>query len=625
MNPRRSMVISIIGRPNVGKSSLFNRLLKKQHKSITHDMPGVTRDRHYGLAYFNDAPEGEECEAIMVDTGGFYPQKIDENVPRKHDQEMNKFFNIMTEHAKIAIDESDLILFVVDVREGLIPFDETITRYLRSTRKEFWLLINKFDSEGQNGHEADFYSLGIEPEAMFNVSAAHGYGVHELRAKIHEKILKFNEAQASEQGRLQKGVTPRSEVIGKLAIIGAPNAGKSTLLNQLIGSERALVSDIAGTTVDPIEGFFDLYFGKDAALLGDEKELIRNDSGLIAEYKNFRKNNPDVFKSIQKAYAEEEDERNAQRLLNEIEEIESETEEEAHEGTFEETQEESSEPLYEEGEIYAVQETEKLSEEREAELEHQVFEEEVQEDPVQNIDTKSDKYEGSLWRSLHLVDTAGIRKQKNIKGFIESQAVYRALRCIDEADIVIYMVDATIGIGHQDRRLLDIALEKGKSVIVCLNKIDQFKDVMKDKVRRKEWLEDLADSIPWLSFCDLIPLSAKTGNRLGKLKEAIKKTALIRRRSIPTGELNRAILSLVERHSIIPDGSSTRFRVKYATMIKSAPPTFLLFVNKSQGINDVYRRYLQNGIREYFGLHNTPIHLIFRTGKDLEKRMKKVE
>lgn len=622
MNPSRSMVISLIGRPNVGKSSLFNRLLRKQHKSITHDMPGVTRDRHYGLASFNDSPAGDEVDAIMVDTGGFYPQKVDENVPRKADQELNKFFNIMTEHAKIAIDESDLILFVVDVREGLIPFDETITRYLRSTRKEFWLVINKFDSEGQNGHEADFYSLGIDPDSMFNISAAHGYGVHELRAKIHEKILDFNKEQAKIQGNLQKGVTPRADVVGKLAIIGAPNSGKSTLLNQLIGAQRALVSDIAGTTVDPIEGFFDLYFGKDVEKLGDEVQYARNESHLIAQYKEFRKNNPEFFATMTKYYAAEEDERNAKRMLAELEsEIlhpEPEVEKEVEAG------DEEGEALTE-GEIYVVQETGELTEEREAQLEAQVFEENPVETPEEAAQTDEAKFEGSLWRSLHIVDTAGIRKQKNVKGFIESQAVYRALRCIDEADVVIYMVDATIGIGHQDRRLLDIALEKGKSVILCLNKVDEFKDIMKDKEHRKDWLENLAESIPWLSFCDLIPISAKYGTRLGKLKEAIKKTILIRRRSISTGELNRAVFSLVERHSIIPDGAGTRFRVKYATMIKGTPPTFLLFVNKSKGITDVYRRYLQKGIREHFGLDNTPIHLIFRTGTDLEKRMKKVE
>lgn len=619
MNPRRSMVISLIGRPNVGKSSLFNRLLKKQHKTITYDMPGVTRDRHYGLAVFNDSPKGDEVDAIMVDTGGFYPQKIDENVPRKHDQEINKFFNIMTEHAKIAIDESDLILFVVDVREGLIPFDETITRYLRSTRKEFWLVINKFDSDGQNGHEADFYSLGIDPDSMFNISAAHGYGIHELRTKIHEKILDFNKELATLQGKLQKGVTPRADVVGKLAIIGAPNSGKSTLLNQLIGAPRALVSDIAGTTVDPIEGFFDLYFGKDVAKLGEEVEFARNESHLIAQYKEFRKNNAEFFTTMTKFYAAEEDERNQKRMLAELE-SEILHPEVSDEEDKQDAGDEEGESLAE-GEIYAVQETGELTPEREAQLEAQVFEEA----PVENTQIEEEKFEGSLWRSLHIVDTAGIRRQKNVTGFVETQAVFRALRCIDEADIVIYMVDANIGIGHQDRRLLDIALEKGKSVILCLNKIDEFKEVMRDKEHRKEWLEDLAESIPWLSFCDLIPISAKYGTRLGKLKEAIKKTTLIRRRSISTGELNRAVFSLVERHSIIPDGAGTRFRVKYATMIKSTPPTFLLFVNKSKGINEVYRRYLQNGLREIFGLENTPIHLIFRTGTDLEKRMKKVE
>ena len=170
------MVISIIGRPNVGKSTIFNRLMRRAHKAITFDKPGVTRDRHYGIASFAEVAHAKTAEAILVDTGGFYPEKIEENVPKKRDQIMNKFFNIMTDQAKTAIQESDLILFVVDSREGVLPYDEMISDYIRKEKKPFWVLVNKYDTEKQEGEELEFYSLGIGEDELFKLSAEHGLG-----------------------------------------------------------------------------------------------------------------------------------------------------------------------------------------------------------------------------------------------------------------------------------------------------------------------------------------------------------------------------------------------------------------------------------------------------------------
>ncbi len=158
----RSMVVSIIGRPNVGKSTIFNRLMRKQYLAMTHDQAGVTRDRHYGIMVMEEVREGEtkKEEVILVDTGGFYPEKIDID-PNKKKNNIDPFFNIMADHAKLAIDESDLVMFVVDVREGLLPFDEMIMSYIRSAKKPVWLLINKFDTEKQEGDQYDFYNLGL--------------------------------------------------------------------------------------------------------------------------------------------------------------------------------------------------------------------------------------------------------------------------------------------------------------------------------------------------------------------------------------------------------------------------------------------------------------------------------
>jgi GTP-binding protein len=253
-------------------------------------------------------------------------------------------------------------------------------------------------------------------------------------------------------------------------------------------------------------------------------------------------------------------------------------------------------------------------------LEQQLFDDEMNET---GIETGDENEEGSYWRSIHLVDTAGIRKQKSIKGFVESQSVYRSLRCISESDVVLYMVDATKGVGHQDRRLLDIALEKGKSVIICMNKMDLMKEKLKSSEDRKNWLQDLRDHLPWLAFCDIVPISAKHGKAIKRLKKVIKKSIITRHKVIPTGELNRAVFELVERNPVIVKKSGgKRLKVKYTSHIKSDPPTFLFFTNRSKGVPENYQRYLKNGLRQYFELDNAPVHLMFRTGKDLSKRGK---
>ncbi|OIQ17884.1 MAG: hypothetical protein BM556_10690 [Bacteriovorax sp. MedPE-SWde] len=599
----RAMVVSLIGRPNVGKSSVFNRLMKKQHKAITHDMAGVTRDRHYGITTFDDSDLSQPLDAILVDTGGFYPQKIDERGKNQQEQNANKFFNIMTDHAHQAIDESDLVLFVVDVREGALPFDSSIADYIRKQKKKMWVVVNKFDSETQRGNEIDFYQLGINSDEMFLVSAAHGLGMETLKESIHKEMIAFSKTdEALESSELQKGVTPREDVVSRLAIIGAPNAGKSTLLNLLVGSQRALVSNIAGTTVDPIDGYFDLYFGNDSKKLDDVQEFVKSDKGLYKQYENFQKNNPDLYSSLVSSYNLEED----------VEQFEDEYEAEVDDLALEsqdgEFIEEAGERIYKQ-----VFEAETDSEEN-SEVEAAASEE-VEEE----IDT------GNFWRSIHIVDTAGIRKQKSINDFVESQSVYRSLRSIAESDVCIFMIDSVKGVSHQDKRLLDIAIDKGSSVIVCLNKTDLISDEIKDTADRKKWLENIRDTMPWLNYCDMLPISAKNQKGIKALKKALVKTILIRRKSIPTGNLNRFIFEMIERQPIILKGAKgKRFRVKYASQIKCGPPTFLFYTNKSKGIPDTYRRYIKNGLRTAFPLENTPIHLIFRTGADLKERMVKL-
>ncbi len=595
---KRSCVVSVIGRPNVGKSTVFNRLMKKSFKAMAYDQPGVTRDRHYGIATLENETGEETRDIILVDTGGFYPEKVDERLTSKRRQVAEPFFNIMAEQAKLAIDESDLVLLVVDVREGLIPFDKTICDYIRTTKKPLWLLVNKFDSDKQWGDEADFYQLGLTQEQFFIISAEHNRGLTNLNEKLFQFVKDY---EIVEEHEVQRGVKPNHDVVGNVAIVGAPNAGKSTLLNQILGAQRALVSDVAGTTVDPIEGYFDLYFGKDIDLLkAQENEFRKSNEQLLNEYKEFHDEEDDLDDAQILAYGQmPEDIRNQFEHFDE--------------------QDQSDEPLEAESESFESVDNDLYSQED--------LENALNLDSQETVDVDSDEnstQEFNPFRSIKLVDTAGIRKQKNVTGFIEEQSVYRSLKAISEADVVIYMIDATKGITHQDRRLCDIALEKGKSIIICLNKADLIADILKNKNKKKDWMLDLRATIPWLSFCELITISAKNGSHIQQLKQSLRRTIVVRNKKVTTGKLNKVLSYLVDKFPVVLNkGSGTRLKVKYASMIKAGPPTIILFTNKSKGIPVNYKKYLTNALRKEFQMVNTPVHLIFRTTKDIQKRLKK--
>jgi GTP-binding protein len=596
------MVVSLIGRPNVGKSSLFNALMGKQHKSITFDEPGVTRDRHYGITSLNPLGKDEASDIILVDTGGFYPERIEET-----EENRDKFFNIMTGHAKTAIAESDLVLMIVDVREGALPYDRDIANFIRAQGKEFWLIMNKYDTDKQAGSEVDFYQIPVDD--YFLTSAAHNVGITTIKERIQEKAIGFAKTKPSESA-LSQGITPREDVVARVALIGAPNAGKSTLLNNLVGAERALVSDIPGTTVDPIEGYFDLFFGEQAALLQGDMETSKNDKALFQQYEDFRSNNPDVYSRIVDSYFLEEDIGDPEQadFIDDLDEISEAWDEESESFIYEEEEEVAGEANDSQSDVLFSEESD----------DSESLDENATEEKDENLNT-------SFWRSVHLVDTAGIRRKSNIKDFVESQSVFRSLRCISESDIVIFMVDSTKGIGHQDRRLMDIALEKGKSVIVCMNKMDLLKSTLKTEKERIEWLEELRYKVPWLNFCDILPISAKKNTGLKRLKKTLVKTIFVRRKMVGTSELNRFVFSMLEKNPVVVNRSGgRRLKVKYVSQVKAGPPTFLFFTNRSKGIPENYKRYLRNGLRRTFELDNTPVHLVFRTGTDLEKRMKKI-
>lgn len=523
----KTPVVSLIGRPNVGKSSLFNALMGDQHKAITHDRPGVTRDRHYGLLHLDEIVS-DARDIILVDTGGFYADKIEINDQRKWAQRDEHFFNIMGKQAEMAISESDLILWVLDAREGLTPFDEAIAQKLRTQKTPVWILVNKFDSDKQRGQEIEFMSLGLE-EKLFETSAAHRRGITNLLENIQHH---FDEYEST--GETLKGVAPNYPVVGGIAIIGAPNAGKSTLLNTLVGGERALVSPMAGTTVDPIEGFLDLDFADKASALDKSPFIQRSSEKIEEEYERY---------------------------------------------------------IQERG-MSAVQEKDQW---------------------------KSESEITTSWRSIKIVDTAGIRRKNMVKGFVESHSVYRALTAISESDVVVYMIDSLRGMSHQDRRLCDIALEKGCSLILVFNKGDLLEEFNKTHEKQK-WLAEQVYESPWLEFCTSLVISAKNNQGIGRLLKEIKDTLVQRRTPFGTSALNRSLLGLFEKNQIYLKNAKqgSRFKMKYASQVKTAPPTFMLFCNQNKDIPQNYRRYLKNGLRKTFKVRNTPIHLVFKkSGEDL--------
>ncbi len=516
----RSPVISLIGRPNVGKSTIFNRLLGNSMKAITYNKPGVTRDRHYGILSYSNEKE-EERDIILIDTGGFYPdlEKVEDD----------KLYSVMAEQARLAVKESDLVLIVMDVRDGLLPFDDSIVKFTRKEKKDFWIIVNKFDDDKLIGTEADFYKFSDSD--IFLTSAEHNRGLNDLK----EKLLGFSDNFHGEESNLFEGVKPNFPIGGRVSIIGAPNVGKSTLLNYLVGNERASVSQIAGTTIDPIEGFIDIDFGQDV------KHLLNNSF-------RFKKDEISLYEKVQEALENDDDN--------------------------EESEQETS----------------------------------LIEDTI---------------RSLKIVDTAGIRRKSHIDGFIESQSVYRSLRAISESDVVVYLVNGEQGLTTQDKKLMGISIEKGKTLIIAINKIDLKEEVYSDKKEKKEFLLDFQYELPWLKYCHPVFISAKKGWGINSLKKALIEGLVSRKKSIPTGALNRVLHSLVDSNPIMIRGSgrTNNFKLKYGAMVKSDPPTFLLFVNKSRGIPTQYRRYLVNGIRKAFPIPNTPIHLVFRRGKGKPEEM----
>ena len=431
-------VVAIVGRPNVGKSTLFNKLIGRR-VSIVNDTPGVTRDRVYG-----------DCEwdgrvFSVVDTGGI---------------EMNSGDEILSQiraQAELAIDAADVIVFVTDLRTGVTASDGEIASMLMKSGKPVLLCVNKCDSVGEPPAEFyEFYSLGLGDPIP--VSSVHGHGTGDLLDAVVKRLPPKEEEVSGDEPV-------------KIAVIGKPNVGKSSLVNYISGEERCIVSTQAGTTRDAV------------------------DIGVENEYGKFI-----------------------------------------------------------------------------------------------------------------LVDTAGLRRKSRVDDAVERYSMLRAEMAVERSDVCVIMIDGTVGFTEQDSKVAGLAHEAGKGCVIAVNKWDA---VEKNENTLQLYRKRLEQDFSFMSYAEIVFISAKTGQRVDRLFEVIRSAAKSNSMRIATGMLNQ-VLSQATSRVQPPTDKGRRLKIYYMTQVSAKPPTFVFFVNSKQLFHFSYQRYLENMIRDTFGLVGTPIRFVIR-------------
>lgn len=429
-------VIVLVGRPNVGKSTLFNRLTGTRD-ALVADFPGLTRDRQYGYGSFEDK------RFVVVDTGGLMPESAD------------PLAALAEEQAQIALEDADTIFFLVDVQAGCHGSDREIAKLLRKTGKPITLLVNKAEGLNKPSAAGDFYSLGLgEP---LPISATHGDGIAALLRSLLEHVLP-SDAQLNDD-----------EV--RVAVVGRPNVGKSTLVNRLVGEERVVAADQPGTTRDAIRVPFD--------------------------------------------------------------------------------------------------------------------------------------YDG---KPFVLIDTAGVRRRSRIEEVIEKFSIVKTLQAIEQAHVVVAVVDARNDIGEQDARLLGLIAERGRAIVLAVNKWDSLAPDVREQVRYQVTLK-----LPFLDYVPVHFISAKHGSGLGELMIDVQQAFEGATIEMPTPELTRILERSVEAHSP-PAVLGRRIKLRYAHQAGRNPPKILIHGNQTEKLPVHYRRYLINEFRAAFKLKGVPLQVAFKTG-----------
>ncbi|MDD5569901.1 MAG: ribosome biogenesis GTPase Der [Bacteroidales bacterium] len=431
-----SEIVAIIGRPNVGKSTFFNRMTESR-TAIVDEISGVTRDRIYGKVEWN----GKEFS--IIDTGGFVVGSDD------------VFEEQIRKQASVAIEEANIILFMVDAIEGITPLDEELADILRRAKKKIFVVANKVDSPDKISLASVFYRFGLGE--VYTVSSVNGSGSGELL----DEIVKNIDVKSTEE----------KEEIPRIAIVGRPNVGKSSLLNALIGEERNIVTPIPGTTRDSI----------------------------LTKYNKFGYN-------------------------------------------------------------------------------------------------------------FFLVDTAGIRKKNKVTENLEFYSVMRAIRAIENSDVILLLIDATVGWESQDMNILSLAISNSKGVVLLVNKWDLAEKNYKTHGEVEEFLKK---KLAPFSDVPILFISALTKQRINKALEVAIKVYENRKRHISTSKLNNVLLPLIEKCSP-PTVKGKQVRIKYITQLPTHSPAFAFFCNLPQYVREPYKRYLENQIREKFEFSGVPIKIFLR-------------
>lgn len=437
-------VVAIVGRPNAGKSTLFNRITRTKD-ALVDNFPGVTRDRHYGSATWNDV------EFSLIDTGGFSSDDGD------------AFSSLSRDQIHQALNDADAIILLLDGKSGFSPFDSELMGIIRTLPCPVFYVVNKIDGHEKEENLNDFYSLGIS--SLYPISAEHGYGVYDLLDSLVDALPSSPPEDSSDAI--------------KISVIGRPNVGKSSLINQILGENRVIVSDIPGTTRD-------------------------------------------------------------------------------------------------------------------------------------SIDTTC-HINGTPYL---LIDTAGIRRKKQVYEKIEKISIIKALRSIERCDIALIVIDAHEGITDQDIKIAGYAFERGCGCIFLLNKWDIIE---KDHKTLKRFIEKLKMEAKFLSFAPALSVSALTGKRVSKIFDMVNVVYEQFTKQIATGPLNK----LFEKATSRTEPSlyrGRRIKFFYSTQISAKPPTFISFVNFPDGVHFSYHRFLINQIRQATGLDKTPVRLFFRKRNESDKR-----
>lgn len=437
-------IVAIVGRPNVGKSTLFNALAG-ENISIVKDTPGVTRDRIYADV------EWLNVSFTLIDTGGIEPDTSDIILAQ------------MREQAQIAIDTADVIIFMTDVRQGLVDADAKVADMLRRSRKPVILVVNKVDNFDKMMPDVyEFYNLGIGDPIP--VAANSKLGIGDM---LDHVIGHFNEDEIEEL----------EDDRPKIAVVGKPNVGKSSIINKLLGENRVIVSDIAGTTRDAI----------DTEILWNDREYV-------------------------------------------------------------------------------------------------------------------------------FIDTAGLRRKSKIKEELERYSIIRTVTAVDRADVVVVVIDAKESVTEQDAKIAGIAHERGKGIIVAVNKWDAIE---KDDKTIYKYTNQIRTTLSFMPYAEILFISAETGQRLPKLFEKIDMVLANQSMRVQTGVLNEIMTEAVALQQP-PSDKGKRLKLYYITQVAVKPPTFVIFVNDKQLTHFSYTRYLENKIRDAFGFQGTSLKFIYRERKDKE-------